>query len=62
MNWLVDNNVPRGVTTLLLDLGHRTYGFALESHRTGNEFVKHCRPLKKPSRKGRLGSSPAKGL
>jgi predicted nuclease of predicted toxin-antitoxin system len=22
MNWLVDNNVPRGVTTLLLDLGH----------------------------------------
>jgi predicted nuclease of predicted toxin-antitoxin system len=22
MKWLVDNNVPRGVTTLLLDLGH----------------------------------------
>jgi predicted nuclease of predicted toxin-antitoxin system len=22
MNWQVDNNVPRGVTTLLLDLGH----------------------------------------
>ncbi|MGD0248980.1 MAG: DUF5615 family PIN-like protein [Candidatus Limnocylindrales bacterium] len=22
MKWLVDNNVPRGVTTLLIDLGH----------------------------------------
>jgi|SRR5665811_1159846 len=22
MRWLIDNNVPRGVTTLLLDLGH----------------------------------------
>ena len=22
MKWLVDNNVPRGVTTLLLDLGY----------------------------------------
>ena len=22
MRWLIDNNVPRGVTTLLVDLGH----------------------------------------